>query len=91
MSTTIATSEASSRPSSRTVARPCDGQLLKVKLSTPLLIEYDAIKDRLYDLTSKNLSQTILMRRALSLYLRQVAKLNDEQVIQEAQNLMAHR
>lgn len=91
MSNHIATSEAPSRSSPRTVVRPCDGQLMKVKLSRPLLIEYDQAKGRLYDLTSKNFSQTLLMRRALSLYLRQVSKLSDEQVIQEAQNLMAHR
>jgi hypothetical protein len=91
MSNPIATREAPSRSSPRTVVRPCDGQLLKIKLSRPLLIEYEEAKGRLYGLTSKNLSQTILMRRALSLYLRQISKLSDEQVIQEAQNLMAHR
>jgi hypothetical protein len=91
MTTTSPTGEVSPRPSRRTILRPGRGQGFMIKISEPLLQEYDQAKARLYGATNKNFSQSILMRRSLALYLQHISKMNEAQVIEEAQHLMKYR
>lgn len=74
-----------------TVIRRRRGQTFQVKVSESILRQYEATKHRLCMITATNPSQSIVVRRALDLYLRQVSRLSDEQVKEEVQHLLKHR
>lgn len=94
----IATSEASARPSiGRPTANPEDvskrrvlihyrrnGTVLKTRVKEAMTASMDSVKNRLEINSRFDFSHTILVRRALDLYLRQVAKFTDDQMAMEA-------
>jgi hypothetical protein len=91
--TTIAfTGEESARPSKRIpIQYKRSGELIKVKVREALYASLMTSKDRLADATGKNYSQTIIVRRALDLYLAKLAKMDEDQLAQESLNLVRHR
>lgn len=75
----------------RTAIRRRRGQTFQVKVSESILRHYEITKQRLCMVTATNPSQSIVVRRALDLYLWQVSQLSDEQVRAEVQHLLKHR
>jgi hypothetical protein len=90
MKTIASLSEASARPSATRIPiiYKRNGELVKVKVREALYAALMNSKDRIADATGKNLSQTILIRRALDLYLTQLAKMDEGQLVQESHHLV---
>jgi hypothetical protein len=79
------------RLTTRTVIRRRNGQTLQVKIPEPLMRDYDTAKRRLYLLSAHNLSQSIVVRRALDLYLKKLSSMSDEQAQSEAEHMIKNR
>jgi hypothetical protein len=67
------------------------GVLMKVKIKPSLYAAFQKAQDRLGEYARYEFSQTIFMRRALDLYLRQLAQMTGEQLINESRTLMRAR
>ena len=105
MNAPIATSEDTVRPSlGRPTDNPSDppkkrivihykhnGIVWKTRIREALCKALEESKDRLEQATGKDYSQTIIVRRALDLYLYQLAKMTEDQLILEAYRLGRHR
>jgi hypothetical protein len=57
----------------RTVISRRRGQTFQTKISERILREYEVLKNRLYLVTDRNPSQSIIVRRSLDLYLKRVS------------------
>ena len=75
----------------RTYVHRRNGQTLRLKLSETVLKDYETSKRRLFAVAGTNPSQSIIARRALDLYLRDITKLTDSQLVEESVQLMKHR
>jgi hypothetical protein len=75
----------------RTYVHRRNGQTLQVKIPESMLRDYEISKRRLCVVAGKNPSQSIIVRRALDLYLRDITKLTDRQLEEESLQLMKHR
>jgi hypothetical protein len=100
MTTSIATREVLTRPS---LGRPADdpnipkkrmliqhcrqGTVLKTKVTETLTRSLEAAKRQLEEASGTDFSYTFLVRRALDLYMKQFARLNAEQITNEAATL----
>jgi hypothetical protein len=92
MKTIASLSEASARLVKRIpIVYKRNGELIKVKVREALYASLMTSKDRLADATGKNYSQTIIVRRALDLYLAKLTKMDEDQLAQESLNRVRHR
>jgi hypothetical protein len=64
------------------------GVLMKVKIKPSLYAAFQKAQDRLGEYARYEFSQTIFMRRALDLYLTQLAQMSVEQLINESRSLI---
>jgi hypothetical protein len=91
--TTIAfTGEDFARPAKQVrIEYKRNGELIKTKVREATYRALEDTKRRLTDATGKNYTQTVIVRRALDLYLGQLAKMDDGRLIIESDNLVRHR
>jgi hypothetical protein len=69
-----------------------DGEQIKVKLKFSLYTALFAAKERVARITEgKDFSQTIFVRRALTLYLTKLLTLTDDELLMEADHLSFSR
>jgi hypothetical protein len=64
------------------------GVMMKVKIRQVLYAAFQKAQDRLGEIADYEFSQTIFMRRALDLYLGQLAQMTGEQLVNESRSLI---